>query len=348
MHTGPNLRAINSSAPQLPDPQHLDDECYDMTGLVGADYAESISVYDFESFINGRAESMENIFIGDIDLDSLPSPDTVRHVDISEISGADDDVWNPESTEIITGLEGQLTRVPDTSTTQSSHTCASGPSSQSTRQREKRASLSGGRPQSSKFTQAGTRQDSSAIASSHSEMRCMRLALSVSYKSHFCFRPSLCATQVTLFTLLNRFRQCVHALGALVSCTHCSTAVSFTALLTDIYARLARGFVNIASMSAHVVVQAQGQREELIRGYTVDTREEFIALFGVIAAGNLGALRQVAARIRSHAKAKCKVVLYVLQQSDKRLAGIERLLRPVATDENSSFLDPDLEMTSPE
>lgn len=187
-----------------------------------------------------------------------------------------------------------------------------------------------------------SQQIQSELAPPHTESRCMKQALSLSYKAHFCSKQGGNTNTAAIFQLLSQFRQCVQALASSAGCMRCTSSAPFMTLLADVCERLGRGLVRMTTLSSQVNVEAQDETQQLTYGYTVDSQEETVALFGMIATRHLAVLRQVAAKIKARASMeKCRPALMVLQETDKRLAGIEQFLNSAAARDKNSFLELD-------
>lgn len=185
------------------------------------------------------------------------------------------------------------------------------------------------------------------IAPSHTESRCIKQAMSLSYKAHFCSKQAVRMSTAALFRLLSEFRQCVHTLNALAACTHCTSSAPFMTFLADVCERLGKGLISMTTLSAQVNIDGGGMDQQLTDGYTVDSQEEFIAIFGMLAARHLTVLRQVAAKMKLRASSgRCRPALIVLQETERKLAGIEQVLGSAAAGENciSADVDEDLDV----
>ena len=150
-----------------------------------------------------------------------------------------------------------------------------------------------------------------------------------------------------LFRLLSEFRQCVHALNSLAACTHCTSSAPFMTFLADVCERLGKGLISMTTLSAQVNIDGGGMDQQLTDGYMVDSQEEFIAIFGMLAARHLTVLRQVAAKMKLRASSgRCRPALIVLQETERKLAGIEQVLGSAAAGENciSADMDEDLDV----
>jgi len=186
------------------------------------------------------------------------------------------------------------------------------------------------------------------FAAPHAESRCMKQAMSLSYKAHFCSKQGVRTSTAALFSLLSEFRQCVQALNTLAACARCTSSAPFMTFLADVCERLGRGLVNMTTLSTQVNIDGRDMGHQLTDGYVVDTQEEFAALFGMIAARHLAVLRQVAAKIKQRAASeKCRPALVVLQETDKRLAGIEQVLKSAMVGDSCPSIDLDEEVDVP-
>lgn len=185
------------------------------------------------------------------------------------------------------------------------------------------------------------------LAPSHTESRCIKQAMSLSYKAHFCSKQGVRKSTAALFRLLSEFRQCVQALNALTACVHCTSSAPFMTFLADVCERLGKGLISMTTLSAQVNIDGGGMDQQLTDGYMVDSHEEFTAIFGMLAARHLTVLRQVAAKMKLRASSgRCRPALIVLQETERRLAGIEQVLGSAAAGESciSADLDEDLDV----
>ena len=117
--------------------------------------------------------------------------------------------------------------------------------------------------------------------------------------------------------------------------------------LADVCERLGKGLTSMATLSAQINIDDGGMDQQLTDGYMVDSQEEFTAIFSMLAARHLTVLRQVATRMKLRASSgKCRPALIVLQETERRLAGIEQVLGSTAAGQNciSTDLDEDLDV----